>query len=110
MVLLDVSNNAHQDRGLIVSNKTQVSINESLDDNDRKQAISNNTNFNHFSFHFFAFLANLCKGCFGNPCENNAVCVEVSKEPTRDEKFYCNCPVPFFGRKCEKWGKIIISV
>ena len=63
-----------------------------------------------FPFTFLLLLANLCKGCFGNPCENNAVCVDVSKEPTSDEKFHCNCPVPFFGRKCEKWGKIIINV
>ena len=40
----------------------------------------------------------------GNPCVNDGVCTE-NKDPSRDQDFDCECPEPFRGHMCEKWGK-----
>ena len=45
-----------------------------------------------------------CQPCIGNPCQNNGVCVNISNDTRRDEKYECKCSEPFFGRHCERWG------
>ena len=50
-------------------------------------------------------LGNPCESCYGNPCENDGVC---KQDESRDDGFKCECPVPFFGQKCERWGKILL--
>ena len=44
-----------------------------------------------------------CKTCNGNPCQNNGVCINISNDTKRDEKYECRCSKPFFGKQCERW-------
>ena len=45
-----------------------------------------------------------CHTCYGNPCQNDGVCVNISNDTKRDEKYECRCSKPFFGRHCARWG------
>ena len=54
---------------------------------------------------YLSIQGNPCEGCFGNPCENDGICKDISKDPSRDERFQCQCLKPFKGKKCERWGK-----
>ena len=54
-------------------------------------------------------LANPCERCSNKPCKNNGVCTELN-DPSRDEEVKCDCPKPFKGKTCERWGKFSNSL
>ena len=51
-------------------------------------------------------MADPCKKCDGQSrCENSGICHPLPSNATQDEKFVCDCPEPFHGKYCGRWGK-----
>ena len=51
-------------------------------------------------------MADPCKKCDGQSrCENSGICHTLPPNATQDEKFVCDCPEPFHGKYCGRWGK-----
>ena len=47
-----------------------------------------------------------CEKCEGQSrCENSGICHTLPDNATQDEKFVCECPEPFHGKYCGRWGK-----
>ena len=38
-------------------------------------------------------------------CTNTGICKPRPDIIDRDEKFECECPHPFYGKYCERWGE-----